>query len=600
MMIIRILNQKYKIFVLSLIFLLGTLIYSNTFYSPFHFDDIHFIANNFLIRDISNLRGIWNFFPGRFIVFITLALNYHFHQLNVFGYHLFNLAIHLGSAILVWWLGMLIFSTPVMEKDGLFKNSKWVALFAALIFLVHPLQTESVTYIWQRCTSLGGFFYLFSICLYIKSRLLWRQNSLFSKRIIVYALSLIFAAMSMFTKENSITLPAMIILSEFCFFKPVKFSSWKYAMPFLFLLPIIPIILSFPQPQSFNTGGHYLLTQFRVVVTYIRLLFIPLNQNLDYDYPVVNSLINLPALISFVFLVVIIVSAILVFYKYRLVSFGILWFFLTLSPDSSFVPLDDVIFEHRLYLPIVGSSFAVVSFIYYFFKHKTLKLMVVALLVIISCYAMLTYRRNFIWKDKITLLNDVIRKSPMKARSYNNRGNAYKEQGNIQQAISDYTKGIAINPRDAEIYSNRGSAYKDQGNIQQALSDYNKAIEINPHFFVAYDNRGITYYQQGNFIQAISNYNKAIAINSDYAGAYYNRGTAYVKQGNFVQAISDYTKAIAINSRYAEAYNNRGGAYYVIKEYDQAWVDVHKAEGLGYLVHPGFLAALKKASAREK
>ena len=565
-MLAGIFNQKYKLLALSSILLLGTLIYSNTFYSSFHFDDAIFITDNFLIRDISNLKSLWDIFPNRFIVFFTLVLNYHFNQLNVFGYHLFNLAIHLGAAILVWWFGVLIFSTPAMKGDKLFKNSKRVALFTALIFLTHPLQTESVTYIWQRCTSLVGFFYLFSICLYIKSRLLQLQDHVLSRWGAVYALSLIFAVMSMFTKENSITLPAMIILCEFYFFKPVKFSSWKYTILFLFLLPIVPILLSVPQPVSSNTGAYYFLTQLRVMVTYIRLLFIPLNQNLDYGYPVVSSLINLPSLISLVFLAAIIISAIRVFFKYRLVSFGILWFFLTLSPESSFVPLDDVIFEHRLYLPMVGFGFFLVSFIYYLFENKALKPMGVMLLIIISCYAMLTYRRNLIWKDDSTLWNDVILKSPKKARPYNNRGLAYMDRGNIIQAVSDYTRAAAINPRYADAYNNRGVAYTQQGNFTQAISDLTQAIEIKPNYIEAYNNIGITYYQQGNITQAFSEFNRAIEVNPNYPKAYYNRGVAY----------------------------------YMIKKYDLAWIDVRKAERLGFVIHPEFLKELKEASGRGK
>ncbi|MFH1678131.1 MAG: tetratricopeptide repeat protein, partial [Candidatus Omnitrophota bacterium] len=107
--------------------------------------------------------------------------------------------------------------------------------------------------------------------------------------------------------------------------------------------------------------------------------------------------------------------------------------------------------------------------------------MVVVLFIIISCYAILTYRRNLIWKDEFTLWNDVIHKSPKKARPYSNRGVTYDEQGNFTQAFSDYNKAIEINPNYADAYNNRGNAYNDQGNIQQAFSDYNKAIEINPN-----------------------------------------------------------------------------------------------------------------------
>ncbi|MCX5694524.1 MAG: tetratricopeptide repeat protein [Candidatus Omnitrophica bacterium] len=519
----EIFNQKYKLLAISSILLLGMLIYSNTLRSSFHFDDSFFVINNSAIRDITNLKAIWNYIPTRFIVFLTLALNYHFHQFNVFGYHLLNLVVHLSSAILVWWLGMLIFSTSVMKKDYLFKNFKWVALFAALIFLTHPLQTESVTYIWQRCASLVGLLYLFSVCLYIQSRLLRIQNYSLPKWGVVYILSLFFALMSMFTKENSITLPAMIILCEVCFFEPDKFSNWRYTIPFLFLLPIILSVLSVPQPGSINTGWQYFLTQPKVIITYIRLLFIPLNQNLIYDYPVVNSLNNLSFLISFAFLFVILIIAIRIFYKYRLVSFAILWFFLTLLPESSFVPLDNVIFEHRLYLPMVGFSFFLVSIIYYFFENKRLKPMVTILLIIISCYAILAYRRNFIWKDELTLWNDVVHKSPNKAAPYTNRGNAYYRQGNFAQAIFDYTQAAAIFPGYTTAYYNRGNTYYRQGNFAQAISDYTRATVIDPSYAEAYLNRGFAYYLEKEYDKAWIDVHKierlGYAVHPDFLNA---------------------------------------------------------------------------------
>ena len=157
-------------------------------------------------------------------------------------------------------------------------------------------------------------------------------------------------------------------------------------IPFLLTLFIIPVTMLFTHNQSIDShemhsaiegsadisSMHYLLTQFRVMVTYIRLLFLPLNQNLDYDYPISKSLFELPALISFLFLITILFFAKRLFSKYRLVSFSIFWFFLTLLPESSLFPIKDVIFEHRLYLPLVGYSMFLVSGVYYLFRKESL------------------------------------------------------------------------------------------------------------------------------------------------------------------------------------------------------------------------------------
>lgn len=189
--------------------------------------------------------------------------------------------------------------------------------------------------------------------------------------------------------------------------------------------------------------------------------------------------------------------------------------------------------------------------------------------------------------------------NPNYAEAYCNRGTAYAKQGNFNQAISDHTKAIALNPDFAEAYCNRGIAYSSQGNFSQAIPDFTKAIALNPNLTEAYYIRGLTYYKQGIFSQAILDFTEAIAINSNHVEAYCNRGDAYSSLGNFSQAISDYNKGIEINPNYAEAYCNRGIIYYLTKEYDKAWIDVHKAIELGYVVKPEFIAVLKKDSGRD-
>ncbi len=645
-MLARIFNQKYKLFAPCLILLSGTLIYSNSCYCSFHLDDYPSIINNPAIRHILNLPAIWGFWPTRFITYLSLALNYRLSQLDVFSYHLFNLAVHLSCAILAWWLILLTFSTPAMRGQKITKHAQSIAFFTGLVFVTHPLQTQGVIYIIQRAVSLATLFYLAALSFYVKSRLLQQKNNAPATSRFFYYASLLAVIMAMFTKEMAITLPLMIISYEVCFLRTKEKFDWGYFAPFLATLLIIPLTMFLTKSVDFIgmkktleespgiASWQYLGTQLRVIVTYLRLLFIPVNQNLDYDYPLAKSLLELPVLISFIFLASLLTIAVKIFSKYRLLSFGIFWFFLTLLPESSVIPIKDVIFEHRLYLPMAGFSVFLASLPYYLFGNKSAKPVVIALLIITSGYALLTYARNPVWKDELTLWNDAAQKSPKKARPYNNRGNAYKnqgniqmafsdfdkalaidpdeadiyynrgitykEQGNIQQAISDFTRAIAINPRYTDAYYNRGTIYKDQGNIQQAFSDYTMAVEINPNDAQAHNNRGAIYGKQGNARQAFSDFNKALAIDPGYGEAYYNRGLVYFNQGSLSPAIADYTKTIEINPGFAEAYNNRGVAYFMAKKYDQAWLDVQKAEELGYAVNPGFIDTLKKVSGKDR
>jgi tetratricopeptide (TPR) repeat protein len=215
----------------------------------------------------------------------------------------------------------------------------------------------------------------------------------------------------------------------------------------------------------------------------------------------------------------------------------------------------------------------------------------------------IAYDINSQWDEAIVEYNMAIEINPGYAQSYFTRGGHYVQKGQYDKAISDFNKAIEINPKYATAYSNRGVAYLvGKGQYDKAISDFNKAIEINPRDADAYLNRGVAYLVgKGQYDKAISDFNKAIDINPRDADAYYNRGKAYlVGKGEFDRAISDYNKAIEINPKYATAYNDRGIAYFSKREYEKTWDDVHKAESLGYKVHPEFLKALREASGRQE
>lgn len=232
-----------KILTIILISGLGIIVYSNSFLCSFHFDDFPSIIDNLAIRNIHNLYGIWTVWPCRFITFLSLALNYHFSHFNIIGYHIFNLGIHLAASVLVWWLVSLTFLTPVMKKEQITRHGNLIALFSGLIFISHPLQTQAVTFIWQRAASMATLFYLASLCLYIKSRLLDDNQSNLAQRRIYYFSSLLSAILAMFCKEISITLPLIMALYEISFFKIQKNINWKPLIPFIFTLLLIPLTL---------------------------------------------------------------------------------------------------------------------------------------------------------------------------------------------------------------------------------------------------------------------------------------------------------------------------------------------------------------------
>ncbi|MDP2921197.1 MAG: tetratricopeptide repeat protein [Candidatus Omnitrophota bacterium] len=590
---------------------LGFIIYSNTFHSSFHFDDSSSIVKNANIKDLADIKAIWNFWPTRFITFFSFGLNYHFNRLNVFGYHFVNLLIHLCSSILVFWLIRLTLSAPAVKKDRSFRRADLIALAGALVFLVHPAQTESVTYIYQRSASLAGFFYIFSLCLYIKARLLRPEGEGpgAHRQVILYVFSLVMAVISMLTKENAMTLPLMILLYEFYFLSEDRRVKWKYSAPFFIISLIAPALLFLTRPSTFLdiqtfmgesvTARHYLLTQFRVVVTYIRILFVPFNQNLDYDYAISKSLFELPVLASLFVLIFILAAAVRAFAKYRLVSFGIFWFFVTLLPESGIIPLRDVIFEHRLYLPMAGYCFFMSGIVYYARYRKIFRPMVMALIIAIVSYSMMSYIRNFAWRNEVSLWEDVTLKSPNKARGYINLGNAYKERGDFNRAAYNYERALNIKP-DYDAYNNLGAVYLRVDKKGQAEEMIKKAIEIEPGLTGAYNNLAIAYNRSGRKGDAIAVLMKAIEVDPDYADTYYNMGFIYSGMGRDKEAVDFYKKAISLNPFDPYAHYALAEAYYRLKEYALSIEHCDKVIELGYQVDPAFLNLIKPYRARAK
>ncbi|MBI4822700.1 MAG: tetratricopeptide repeat protein, partial [Nitrospirae bacterium] len=302
--------------------------------------------------------------------------------------------------------------------------------------------------------------------------------------LLLYLTSILSAILAMKTKENALTLPIVIALYEFLFFKGTLGKRILYLIPFLLTMLIIPIsligidkpvgeIISGIEPATRGYGGisrqDYLLTQFKVVVTYIRLLFLPINQNLVYDYPVYDSFLTPQVFLSFLFLLSIFVFAFYLLLRpksypvLRFISFGVFWFFIALSVESSIIPIPMIINEYRVYLPSVGAFFAFMSGVFLLaerLKSKKAQTYVLSLLVLISiALSSVTYARNTVWKSSISLWEDVIKKSPHRADAHYNLGIVYHEKGLLDNAIEQYQIALRLRPDYAKAYYNIGVVY---------------------------------------------------------------------------------------------------------------------------------------------
>ncbi len=529
----------------------GLIIYSNTLSVPFAFDDIQNIVDNRLIRNLRLFLDPSIPFTNRPVGLLTFALNYWLHDLALPGYHIVNIAIHILNSLLVYALVISLLKTPYFALKRSEDNEQSVhatACSIAVLFLCHPVQTGAVTYIVQRFTLLATFFYLVTLVTYLSARcrLITSGRWQSAKYIGLYFISLLSALLAMKSKEIAFTLPVMVAVIELMFFETRLKTRIGLLLPFLATMAVIPIsmllatsssgnllqlVASETNPTESISRIDYLLNQPRVVMTYIRLLLLPINQNVDYDYPVYRSLLQLPVLLSLSFhLLSIALAVVLLQYSrngrqiLRLISFGIIWFYITLSIESSLIPLDDIIFEHRMYLPSIGFILIPIVCIREiktrFFNNQpaviTMTLFVVTALILAGT----AYRRNGVWQSGESIWQDAVSKSPMKSRPHYNLGFYLGRRGELDLAINEFKTAIALDPYNGKARNNLGTMYSRKGDVQSAIQEFRAAVQIEPNNATAHFNLGYSLALSGNTLEAIKALQNGLAIEPNNSVAF--------------------------------------------------------------------------------
>jgi tetratricopeptide (TPR) repeat protein len=570
---------------LIFITVVGLAAYSNSFKAPFTFDDERYIKRNPTIKDFSYFTDtsradslhlgdvIKRYLRTRYVAYLSFWANFKTGGLSVWGYHATNLAVHLSSSLLLYAFVVLTFRTPFLIKSRLNGKSEQIALFAALLFVSHPVQTEAVTYITQRFASLAAMFYLLAFVAYTSSRLTENIRAGYA----LYALSLASCVLSMKSKEIAFTLPLVLVLYEFLFFTgPVKRRA-VFLAPLLLTMLIIPVeyinermpagdlsyaVREATRLQSEMPRLEYLFTQFRVLATYARLLVLPVNQNFDYDYPASGSIPDSHACLSFMFLLLVMGLGIYLFYRsrrrpeLRLVSFGIFWFYVALSVESGIFPISEIICEYRVYLPSVGAFTGIAASMFIgsaLIKNRLINGAVTASLVLaIIALSVLTYSRNALWLDQAGLLEDTVGKSPSKARPRVNLGLVYFRKGRIDDAVEQYVAALELKPYNIVALNNLGTAYLEKGMVEEAIGYYRASLNIRLHTGTIY-NLARAYQRKGMMEKAIENYRLALTLRPDSPRAHLNLGLAYLKKGWREKAEEEFRAALRLNPGLKEA-----------------------------------------------
>lgn len=540
------------------------LVYGNTLLHSFHFDDVPSILKKPWIRGLDKIPMFIFQYNSRPFVLLSFNINYAISQFEVWSYHVVNILIHMGVSMLVYQLGYFMLSLMTDKKRVGGYPFRCMPLSAALIFALHPLNTQSVTYISSRSSTLATFFYLGAMVLCFKGYLGYQKfpdRELSRVKALGIALlgvlSLILGGCS---KLIVATFPIMAALFHYFFITSLAPRVWwSQVLKLGSLLGgvlLVGLFIHFVVLEKGFMGtsssqmhwSAYLLTQTYVIpFEYFWKMLFPLNLNIDIGYPLLSDWTILP---NYSGIVVLCLLAFMVFWiKDRVIKFGLAWSLITLAPTSSVIPLLDMAVEHRTYLSLVGFALAGATSLCYLglvirskvpriiaSQSSAMGLFQSGMILILFFYAAGTVDRNAVWKNDITLWRDAKKKSPHLVRPYNNLGEAFDQLKRYDEAIEEFERSLKLDPGYSFALSNLG-------NIYGKLGRYEKSI---------------TYFE------------KALASKSDYPPAHYNLARALFILGKKEKAKEHYKLAVKYNEYFVEAIFNLAHTESELKDYEES------------------------------
>jgi len=546
----------------------AALAYSTSFDGVFMFDEIGRIEKN------EQIRGLWppeRFLPGRRpVVTFTLALNYAISGLNVWSYHAFNVVVHVVAALILYGIIRRTLQSRLFG-DAFQRSAHWIAFSAALIWAVHPLQTQSVTYIIQRGESLMGMFYLLTLYCVIRGAESPRRRTW-------YSFAIAACAVGMGCKAVMVTCPVLVFLYDVAFIARPQRETMRLRWALYLLLAMtwsvlagLGIVRGVLDPG--NTGAtvglgykgtepaHYALTQAGVVLHYLQLSVWPVHLCLDYGWPIARHArdVIVPAVLIGAFLL----TTMWGFIRKSWLGFLGAWFFLILAPTSSVIPIKDAIFEHRMYLPLASVVLLLVVL-----ARTALRILCATtslgprarrwigscvLAVIVSALGFLTINRNRVYHSAVAMWTDVVEKRPQNPRGHTNLCVALLDADKVEEAIDACERGVSLDPTFASGHYRFAKALKRAGRVDEAMASFTRAIELDPAYHEARFDLGNTFYDQGRWADAAEQYRSVTQLDPDNAGARINFGNALGHLAMYDEAIAEFRAAVRLRPEWLEA-----------------------------------------------
>lgn len=621
--------ESYQRYFLPFILFLTFFIFLPSLQNKFvNLDDTQYVLENAVIKEINidNLKSIFSEqFVGNYqpLTILSYMADYKFFGLNPFGWHLINLIFHLLNTTLVF----LIVQKLVSKYNE--KYIYWIPTITSLLFGIHTLHVESVAWVSERKDVLYAFFFLSALHIYVATLIREKTISFLKTAIILFLFLL-----SLLSKAQAVVLPLVFFLIDFLLQRTLNKRVILEKIPF-FLLAIAFGILAINVQgkagamQTFQYFPFYerILFSCYALVMYFYKLILPINLSCFYPYPETNDKINTVwVYISPFILIVLAFLTWMYLRKSKIVLFGIGFFMLTIVLVLQLLPVGDALYADRYtYIPSIGLFFIAAHYLVPQFKNK---LVVVATLIYLGFLCVFSFNRSRVWYDSITLYNDAIGKGYKAAILYNNRGAAFTDIKDNENAIKDFTSLVELKPRypngwknkglvherleqkeeaiqafteainyfpsDHVNYLRRGTLYLNRNDFENAIKDFSKIIELKPNDGEGYYARSEAYGKSNRLNEALHDINKAIELSPDNGQAYNNRGIIYSMSGKYQEAISDFTRSLQLKPDNISAYGNRSLAYKGMGDYEAALKDILTAKEKGMQVDESLINSLKK------
>lgn len=457
------------------------LVYFNSFGNAFVWDDLNNVVNNSQLNMPLELKDVFSKPVGRYfrpIPYLTICIDFWLWGKGPFGFHLTNFVFHLFNVILVFYLTENIMRSVDGCGMNESKNVKQISFIAALLFAVHPVHTEAVSYIAGRSDPICSFFLLVSFPLYLSF-----VNITSRKRIVYFSLSLILFMLALLSKEIAVMYPILIVFYDLCFVKSHYIKRIKRIMPFIGIVTCFMVFKYYFatwQTADFSFSGLYQMP--KIFLYYFRLLVFPFNLHMQHELGENSILLRFPVFLS----IIVFLGIVFLFVKIRrrkVILFGAGWFFIWILPFLGLVKLDYFAAEHWLYLASVG--FFIIISQFRFWRLRRNKIILVLLILFFST---ITMQRNNVWRDDISIYKDTLKYKPNDYKLHYNLGNSYLRRGLLDKAEREYRLVLQLSPEYAYGLNNLGLALERKGKVEESYMYYKKASVIDPDFDIAKKN----------------------------------------------------------------------------------------------------------------